>query len=225
MTKYFMARTPHAGAEAMMMLPPNFKPRGSGKQTGYKYTAADCDCKYCLIGEKKKRACESVSGCVCFEERLAAGCWTYGELTECFAKEVGVKALTKRTLKLLPPKTSSPFKDKEHIKRMNTEAAAMTKEPNPFTAAVFLLSADSALWKRSRQAIHGGSINFDRIETRGIGLDGYTLLQTAKDLYLGGCRLTVDDLCDEQIIDDELFRLLVSAFVIRRYGIPWLLGP
>jgi len=76
---------------------------------------------------------------------------------------------------------------------MTSIAAAMKREPSPYTAAAFLLSADPTLWKKSRQAIRGGGVDFGKIDVRGVGPDGYALLQTAKDLYHGGCRVTTDE--------------------------------
>jgi len=214
-----MTGTPLAGYEIMMMMNPNFLSRGGGMLARHKYTAEDCDCRYCIMAEKKNQPCAGAGQCVCFDERLAAGCWTHGELAECLINEIGVKKLTGRTKRLLPPQTPTLFRDEAHKKRMTSITTAATRDPAPYTAAVFLLSADPDLWEQSRQAICGGSINFGKISASDVGLDGYTLLQTAKDLYLGGCRLTTEELCDPQIVGDELFRLIVSAFVIRRYGL------
>ena len=199
MTKYHMTGTSLAGYEIMMMMVPNFRPIGGGLLTKHKYADA---------------------GCACFDSRLTAGCRTHGELAGRLIKEIAVSKLTERTRRLLPPQTSSPFKDEAHRSRTNSIAAAMTRESVPFTAAVFLLSADPALWKQVCQAICGNSIDLGKISARGIGMDAYTLLQTAKDLYHGGCRLTTAELCDPRFVSDELFRLIISAFVIRRYGLP-----
>ena len=221
MSRYFMRGTPLAGLEKTMMLPPNFRPRGGGVSVRrYQYTSTDCDCRYCLKAEKEKRPCGEPTGCVCFEERLAAGCWTHGELAECLIKEIAVKRLTDRALRLLPPQISTPFKNQAHRQRMTSIAAAMKRDSSPYTAAAFLLSADPTLWKKSQQAIRGGVVDFGKIDVRGVGPDGYALLQTAKDLYHGGCRVTTDELCDPHIISDRLFRLIIRSFVIRRYGLP-----
>jgi hypothetical protein len=220
MTRYYMTNTPLAAIEVMMMYPPGFKPRGSGMLSRHRYTAADCDCRYCHRTEKKKKPCAGAAKCVCFDDRLTAGCWTHGELVECLIKEIAVRKLTERTRRLLPPQTTTLFIDEAHLMQTSTIAAAVPRESTPYTAAAFLLSADPILRRKARQALQNGSIDFGKVDTRGLSLDGYTLLQTAKDLYLGGCRLTPDDLCDPQLIGDELFRLIISAFVIRRYGLP-----
>ncbi len=37
------------------------------------YSAADCDCKYCLYNGGKRKGC-LLSTCCCLEERIQAGC-------------------------------------------------------------------------------------------------------------------------------------------------------
>ena len=218
MTRYFMAGTRLAGIEIMMMTPPNFLPRGAGVQ--HRYSAAECACRNCVKTEKRKRPCGRAAECVCFEERLTAGCWTHGELAERLTADIHHMGLYNRVRVLLPPQTASPFTDEAHRRRTASVTAGMNREPAPFAAAVFLLSADLSLWRRTRQGISGAAVDFGRADIRGVGQDGLTLLQTAKDLYRGGCRLTPDKLCDPQAIGDKLFRLIISAFVIRRYGLP-----
>lgn len=220
MPRYFMRETPLAGLEKMMMTPPTHRPRGGGLHIqSHQYTASDCDCQYCLKAEKETRVCQTAADCDCFAERLAAGCWTHGELAECLAREIAVQRLTDRTRRLMPPQMPNPFVSRAHQQRMTSIAAAMNREPSPYTAAAFLLSADTVLWKKSCCALCGRAVDFGKIDVRGISQDGYTLLQTAKDLYHGGCRITTEELCDSGMISDSLFRLIISAFVIRRYGL------
>jgi hypothetical protein len=218
MTRYFMAGTHLAGLEIMMMTPPNFLPRGTGVK--HRYPASECACRNCIKAEKRKRPCRRAAECCHFDERLVAGCWSHGELAEKLTAEIQHKGLLDRTRTLLPPQTASPFADEAHRKRTVNVTAGMTREQSPFTSAVFLLSADLSLWRRSRQGIVGGAVDFGRVDTHDIGQDSRALLQTAKDLYHGGCRLTPDMLCNPRVIRDRLFRLIVSGFVIRRYGLP-----
>lgn len=217
MTNYFMRETPLASLEILMMTPPNFRARGGGMPTKYKYTASDCDCQYCVKAEKEKMPCREAADCDCFEERLAADCWTHGQLAGCLAREIAERELAERVRRLLPPHTNFPFKNLTHRRRM-INAAMMGRESPPL-AAVFLLSADSALWTKSVKTLRTGGVNFGRITDRGIDSTGRALLQTAKDLYQGNCHITADELCDPDLIGDELIQLLVSAFVIRRYGL------
>jgi hypothetical protein len=220
MSKYFMTGTPLAGTEVIMMRPPNYRLKGGGIVREHARNPDDCLCRYCRKKEKAKQRCQETTGCSCFGERPAAGYPTIGELAESLIKEISVKRLAARTDRLLPPQTAALFRDEAHRKRMTSTAAATIRGPSPFTAAVFLLSADPLLWKKSGQAICGGYVDFGRINPGGISTTAYALLKTAKDLYHGGCRITVAELCDTRVTGDRLFRLILIAFVIRRYGLP-----
>lgn len=220
MSKYFMAGTPLAGTEVMMMRPPNCRSKGGGILRECAHDPYDCLCQYCRKAEKTRRLCRETAGCSSFGEHLLAGCPTLGELAENLTKEISVKNLSSRTVRLLPPQTSALFRDEGHRKRMYSTAAARIRGPSPFTAAVFLLSADPMLWKKSGRAIRECYVDFGGINHNGISTAAYHLLRTAKDLFDGGCSITVEELCDRRVISDRLFRLILSAFVIRRYGLP-----
>ena len=223
MTKYFMTGTRLEGYEKMMMLPPKHKQSGSGIFAKHRYTAEDLDCKYCLVAKQmRKRACTSPSECEFFKERLNLGLWTHGQLAECLAVSIAEVKLINRAHRLIPPKTATPFWDDSHFRRMERMTAALTEERSSYYAAVFLLSGDPDLWGRSEHAIHGATIEFEKVDVRGIREGGYVLLQAAKDLTYGGDRVTVDDLCDPDVIDDGLFKLVFSAFVIKKYGVAGL---
>ena len=53
---------------------------------------------------------------------------------------------------------------------------------------------------------------------RGVSAHDYTLIQAAKALMCGGLGLTLYDLSDDEIVDDEEFRLIVNALLIASYG-------
>jgi hypothetical protein len=213
-----MAGTRLAGLEIMMMTPPNFLLRGTGVK--HRYLKSEYTCRNCVKTEKKKRPCRRAAECCHFDECLFAGCWSHGELAERLTADIQHKGLYDRTRALLPPQTASPFTDEAHRKRTASVTAGMNREQAQFAAAVFLLTADLSLWRRSRQAIGIAAVDFSKVDIRGIGQDGLALLRTAKDLYHGGCRLTPDKLSNPQEIGDRLFRLIISGFVIRRYGLP-----
>ncbi|MDD4808377.1 MAG: hypothetical protein PHU30_07810, partial [Oscillospiraceae bacterium] len=86
------------------------------------------------------------------------------------------------------------------------------------TAAVFLLTADPFLWSKARPAVTQGNIDFPAIHIHGVDLDGYVLFHTAKDLYAGTKHISLSELTDPELVSDGAFRLIVTAFLIRRYG-------
>lgn len=86
-------------------------------------------------------------------------------------------------------------------------------------AAVYLLSADRFLWGKSVSAIEPDRIRFQEIQIHGVDLDGYVLFHTARDLYEGTCRISLSELVDPELVSEDAFRLVLSAFLIRRYGV------
>ena len=53
---------------------------------------------------------------------------------------------------------------------------------------------------------------------RDVSEHDYTLIQAAKALMCGGLGLTLYDLADAEIVDDEEFRLIIHALLIANYG-------
>lgn len=53
---------------------------------------------------------------------------------------------------------------------------------------------------------------------RGVSAHDYTLIQAAKALMCGGLGLTIYDLADRDVVDDEAFWLIVNALLIANYG-------
>jgi len=220
-TRYFLRDTPLGGTERAMQIPAGFRPRGGGVRV-FKYSAEDCDCRYCPhIAEKEKR-CEAES-CVCFPERLGAGCVPYAELVSRMAAEISVAAFTMRVQTLLQEKEVMKllFRNARHKNRWNSLAkkGLLEGKASPaFAAALFLLTSDEFLWNKARYHVGNGKISFAEIDIRGIDTDGYAIFKTAKELYGGERNILLSELTDPDLIGDKLLRLIVNSFVVRRYG-------
>lgn len=93
---------------------------------------------------------------------------------------------------------------------------------NEFIAAVFLLSADKFLWKRSASALTGYSINFDSINLSGISTEGYALFTAAKGIYRGGVDISLNELCDRSLIDNEVLMTIFAGAMLLRDGVGML---
>ena len=61
-------------------------------------------------------------------------------------------------------------------------------------------------------------ILFHEIRIHGTDLQGYVLYHAAGDLYQGIGRISLSELTDPELVDSRTFRLVLSAFLIRRYG-------
>ena len=100
----------------------------------------------------------------------------------------------------------------ETIKHMNRKNKALM-------AALYLLTADFALWKCVRHAVVNSVICFEQVRLRGTNTNSYPLFCAAKDLYLGTKHLTVSDLADAELISPKTFSLICNAMAIRRFGL------
>ena len=86
-------------------------------------------------------------------------------------------------------------------------------------SAVYLLTANTQLWRRVQNQVEKNGIRFDRMNLGSVDEKAYTLFCCAKDLYLGTKHITIADLADEQLISPKMFGIICNALAIRRFGI------
>lgn len=222
MARYFLQDTPLADLEREMMRPPGFHKRGGGKKFSYSRDRANCDCGRCLKSDGEKRPC-GIFNCICFEDYMTEGCLTYSELVSNWMEEAGISSLMHRTREVFQ-EAEFPYRDvrhKEAIKLLwQREIFCEYQMPAAFAAAVYLLTADPELWKKAEPAVETCRIHYHTVNLRGIDIEGYVLYLGAKSLYLGRQYISVTELCDPEIISDEIYRLIMTACTIRRYGLP-----
>ena len=218
MTVRFMGNMPDAALEIEMQQVPGFRPRGSGMVVSQR----QCRCRgYTDSGEcRRKRGTEGTedrSACPC--GRFLAASRPFGELMEQFAAEVAVSPFVARVSRVSARNPPAFFLagHKGRFDRLweNHENAA---DEDAMCAAVYLLSADAFLWGRAFPAVGPDIIRFHEIRIHGVDLDGYVLFHTAKDLYKGTCHISLSELTDPELVSEDAFRLVVSSFLIRRYG-------
>ena len=155
----------------------------------------------------------------CEEKNAVSDKRPHGRCVEVFIKAINDQRLTARVQSMFSPKTTTPFIDSSHRIRTKHMTAAIRKGAFPEMAAVFLLSADPVLWLKTCLLSGDGQIRFGGEYFYGESKTRKLLLRITKDLYFGRRSIGLDELCNSEIIDDEMFRLIISAFVIRRYGL------
>lgn len=220
MPRYFLGGTPLAGLEMQMQLIPSSHPPGSGRRhSHFTYSAENCDCKYCTEYKSKRRKCKPLS-CVCFPERLQAGSLTFKDLTRRFIEEVGDPGFTFRVEAMLSASGSinSFFISQDHEKRF-MDAISDRYLSLAYISAVFLLTSDESLYCASQKAIHSEMIYFSAVETSSLDPEVQLIFKAAKDLYEGNLHITLADLRNPRLFSDDLLRLIISAFIVRRYGL------
>ena len=217
MTARFMSDTHYANAEFEMQRIPGFSPRSSGMSVSrLENSVHGFGCRCCVFKTRKEK-CGIPSGSVCLRERLVSGCVPFSELLEILAREVPVRPFVARVSRL-SQQQEPVFGSEAHRQRFEEAVKENGIGFSGQTAALFLLTADLFLWSKAKSAVVSGSIDFSSIRIHGVDLDGYVLFHTAKDLYKGTKHISLSELTDPELVSDSAFRLLVTAFLICRYG-------
>ena len=74
------------------------------------------------------------------------------------------------------------FKNEKHKESFMEGLRKVNKNDRDAVSTVYLLSADSCLWRRAKQATLGNRILLNNIRLRKLSEDGYVLLGAAKDI-------------------------------------------
>ncbi len=88
-----------------------------------------------------------------------------------------------------------------------------------YYAAMYLITVNDDLVERTAYCFTRDGIDFSKAHLKGISVQNYDLLMAAKQIYTGKRYIFQNDLGDPEIIDDEIFRLIMNAHVIMRMGI------
>lgn len=122
--------------------------------------------------------------------------------------------------------TGSLFLSPGHERRMECmkiEQGHRPKRNTPaYYAAMYLLTSDEGLCRRTEGCFCKQGIKFDHADLRGIPPHDFTLFSAARDIYTDSCGTMVSDLANAEVVDTLAFSLIVNAMLIARYGCPIL---
>ena len=184
----------------------------------YHYKPADVACEYCV--NSRRRRCRE-SGCPWLAERIEAGVVSYASAVRELFGGVEDEAFIKRLGLLVLHFRGSFWLNAEHEynTRLLLRSVGYQAWRNPrFFAALYLFGSNSGLLKRAWNACMPGGFESVFMVMRGVSAHDYTLIQAAKALMCGGLGLTLYDLADREVVDDEAFTLIVNALLIANYG-------
>lgn len=187
-------------------------------KTSYHYKPADVACEYCV--NSRRRRCRE-SGCPWLAERIEAGVVSYASAVRGLFGGVENEALIQRLGQLVLHFRGSFWLSAEHEfnTRLLLRSVGYQAWRNPrFFASLYLFGSNRGLLKRAWNACMPGGFEPVFIVMRGVSEHDYTLIQAAKALMCGGLGLTLYDLADAEIVDDEEFRLIIHALLIANYG-------
>ena len=89
----------------------------------------------------------------------------------------------------------------------------------PYYAALFLISADRDLLRRTMNCITKNGIDFSHVNLQDISPENYAVYKIAKGLYTESAEVSLDELADPELVSSESFYLVINAMLISRYGL------
>ncbi|PYG89380.1 hypothetical protein LY28_00599 [Ruminiclostridium sufflavum DSM 19573] len=212
MSKYFMYGTELQEIEQLMMLVPNFMPRGSGvivvKETNDKKGNLQCPC-----GENI---------CNYFTERLAAGMICYETIVDNCFKEFKAYRFKRRLARLARNFDGEVFINLNHrfrfCKVCRIQNISIENRNPAYLAVLFLLTADDRLWDSAKGHIYLDCFDFKRMNLNLIDTDGYALYQTARTILFGKEYISMSEIADEALIRADIFKAIINAILISKFG-------
>ena len=111
------------------------------------------------------------------------------------------------------------FRNEHHRQAFRDGMKKTNRKDKETVSAVYLLSAESCLWRRAKQASVYGKILLNNVRLSGITEDGYILLGAAKDIKYGTKYLTLGDLSDRSLVSSKIYKLISQALQLRRCGL------
>ena len=184
----------------------------------YHYKPADVACEYCV--EWRHWRCQAV-GCPWLSERIEAGVVSYASAVRELFWRVENETFTQRLGLLVLHFRGSFWINREHEfnTRLLLRSVGYQAWRNPrFFASLYLFGSNRGLLKRAWNACMPQGFEPLYMVMRGVSAHDYALIQAAKALMCGGLGLTLYDLADREVVDDEAFWLIVNALLIANYG-------
>ena len=179
--------------EKAMKMVPNFTPRGHGVVILCKHEFAEKNC----IGTPQK------------------------EILARTVSRINNPLFQKRFQKYINESETIPmnFRNSKHSISFTDTIRKKNKKDYALMSALYLLTAEFALWQTAKRYATDNSIDFKSLQPAGISENGYTLFCAAKDLYHGTEYLTISELAEPQLIPPRMFALICNAMAIRRFGL------
>lgn len=222
MSKFFMYDSELQELEKLMMLVPNFVPRGSGMVVVHGLGKADAQEREVeilpILAEQFRF--DSDNGCLNGNGRDAS----YERfITSCF-HDCKSYRLQSRLEYLIRNYLSDFFISQAHKARFDSvcrlqEIPVENKSPIHL-AALFLLTVDEKLWLAAKEHVYDDHFDFKKMNLSGINTDGYAIYQMAKTLFTAKEYIRMDEIADKFLIGDQAFKAIIHSILIAKYGAP-----
>ena len=96
---------------------------------------------------------------------------------------------------------------------------------NRTLAALFLLSGNEHLWKQIKSIVDENTIDLQQVDIHSSNEEVYDVYQAVRFILYGAENLTLEDLAEPEIIEDDIVLLITNSFIVNKYGIAPLENP
>ena len=216
---YFTAYTPIFPYEVLMRMILNFLPRGHGMYVFiHSETKEETDCDLCCYYRRKKCG---LTTCPFIQDKIKFGTASKKQIMDAVFMNIRNSKFRERLSLFIKKSENSTMNyfGKKHESDFKKTLERIDNENYKLISAVYLLTADTQLWRRVQNQVEKNCIHFDRMNLGSVDEKAYTLFCCAKDLYLGTKHITIGDFTDEQLISPKMFGIICNALAIRRFGI------
>lgn len=192
---YFSDTPSQKEFEKLMQGVPNFAPRGHGS----------------FISKAQPALCE----------RSQPPPASLSDAMERTLSRVNCPPFQKRLKQYLKEREKTPmdYRNEKHRIAFAETIEKLNQKDYALMSAVYLLTAEYALWMKAKCKVEKNGILFDTIKLQNSTENAYTLFCCAKDLYLGTKHITIKGLADTELISPKMFGLICNAMAIRRFGL------
>lgn len=111
------------------------------------------------------------------------------------------------------------FHNEIHEKIFTEAISLKNQENNSLMAAIYLLTAEDSVWKVVKPYVQRPNFSFRGIKLRITTENGYVLYHAAKELYHEQKKISLVDIADRDYVQDGTFNMLMTAAMIKRYGL------
>lgn len=153
--------------------------------------------------------------------RLGCGAASIGEAVKAVFKDAKNAAFQKRLSQIYNRKDDvfMIFKSNRHKQIFETERLNLRKPTKKTLAVLYLLTADHALWMKTKPFLTGnGKVDLKSVHLGDVSTDIYALWKAVKELQTGEKQISLCELADSSIVSDYAFRLIVQAVTIAHFG-------
>ena len=225
MSKYFMNDSELQELEQLMMLVPNFSPRGRGIIVVHGFGKADGQ-------EREEEVLPTLAEQFRFDSDIGClnnnsngrgrGAFYNRFISSCF-HECKSYRLQSRLEYLIRNCSGDFFISQTHRARFDSvcrmQEIPVKNRSLIHLAVLFLLTADDKLWSVAKDHFYDDSFDFMKMNLSGINTDGYAIYQMAKTIYTAREYIRMDEIADKFLIGDQAFKAIIHSILIAKYGV------